>query len=340
MKMPLWLGLAMTLAVGAQGAHAQNAAGPSGLRIVSRIAGPDGGWDYASFDSVRRRVLIAHGTQVMTIDADTGRVNPDFAPGDHLHEVLAPPGTNVVVTTNSGDSSARILDARDGRLLTSIPTAKDTDGAVYDPATGLVLVIDGDSGEVTLVDPRARTSVGSIPIGDALEFGAVDGHGRFFVALVRKNAVAVVDIARRKVVATYPMPGCEHPTGLAYVAGRRLIAACGVGEAKILDADSGREIASFKIGAFPDSVLYDPVRAVAYIPSAMSGTLAVIALSGPGDNTIIDTVPTQLGARTGAVDPKTGAIYLPTAQYMLPAPAGKRPQPKPGTFEVLVLNRR
>ncbi|HVH74096.1 MAG TPA: hypothetical protein VM755_04195, partial [Stellaceae bacterium] len=75
------------------------------------------------------------------------------------------------------------------------------------------------------------------------------------------------------------------------------------------------------------------------VPSALSGELSVIALSGPHDNTIVDTVPTQIGARTGAVDPKTGRIFLPTAEYVLPVPPGQRPTTKPGTFVVLVLDR-
>ncbi|HEY5072316.1 MAG TPA: hypothetical protein VII63_09820 [Caulobacteraceae bacterium] len=324
----------------AAGARADPAPGASGLRVVARIAGPDGGWDYASFDPAGRRVFVAHGSQVMAIDTDSGKVTPAFAAGDHLHAVVPIPGAGVIVTTNSGDSSARILEAASGRLLASVPTAKDADGAVYDPSSGLVMVIDGEAGQITLVNPKTRASPGSITVGDSLEFGAVDGKGKLFVNVESKNEVAVVDIAGRKVIARYPMPGCERPTGLAYVSGDRLVSACGNGVAKILEASSGREIASFKIGGFPDAVLYDAGRGLAYIPSALSGTLAVIALSGPANNTIIDTVPTQIGARTGAVDPKTGRIYLPTAQYILPVPAGQRPTTKPGTFQVLVLDRK
>jgi len=319
--------------------RADPAPGPSGLRIVARIDGPDGHWDYASFDPQTRRVFISHGVDVVVIAADSGKLTPNFAAADQLHAIIPVPGGRVIVTTNSGDNSARIIDAANGKLLASVPTANDADGAVYDPSTGLVFVICGDAGVVTLVDPKARIAKGAITVGDSLEFGAVDGKGRFFVNVVSKNEVAAVNIAAKKVTARYPMPGCERPTGLAYVAGDRLISVCGNGVAKILDAGSGREIASFKIGGFPDAVLYDPVRKLAYVPSALSGTLAVIALSGPADNTIIDTVPTQLGARTGAVDPKTGRIWLPTAQFVLPAPAGQRPQPKPGTFQILVLDR-
>jgi DNA-binding beta-propeller fold protein YncE len=335
------LGLAAALLVSALSvpAHAADPAHPTGLHVVARIAGPDGGWDYASFDPARRRVYVAHQNVVIAIDADTGKVNPAFAPGNHLHAVTPVPGTDLIVTTNSGDDTAKIISATDGRLLASIPTAKDADGALYDPKTGLVVVICGDGGALTLIDPKAMKAVATIVVGDHLEFGEPDGKGRFFVNVEDKNQVAVVDLAARGVVARYDLPGCTRPTGLAHVAGDRVIVDCGNGGVDILDAASGHVIATFKVGGFPDAVLYDNRRQLAFVPSALAGTLSVIALSGPHDNTIIDTVPTQIGARTGAVDTKTGRVYLPTASYVLPVPAGQRPTTKPGTFVVLELDR-
>ncbi|MEO8927711.1 MAG: PQQ-binding-like beta-propeller repeat protein, partial [Caulobacteraceae bacterium] len=274
------LALLMAAAALPAAALAQTAPGPSGLKIVARIAGPDGGWDYASFDPARRRVYVAHGMSVMAIDADTGKVNADFAAGAHLHAVVPVPGTDLIVTTNSGDNTARVLSAADGKLIASVPTAKGPDGATYDPSTGLVMVVDGDSGTVTMVDAKAGKAAGEIVVGDSLEYPAADGKGRLYINVEDKNAIAVVDIAARKQIARYPMAGCEGPTGLALVAGARLVSACANGVAKILDAASGREIASLKIGAGPDAVLYDEGRALAYIPSRQTGTLAVIALSG------------------------------------------------------------
>ena len=58
--------------------------GASGLKVVAQIAGPDGGWDYTSFDTARRRVYVAHGMQVVAINADTGAVTAAFAQGNHL----------------------------------------------------------------------------------------------------------------------------------------------------------------------------------------------------------------------------------------------------------------
>jgi DNA-binding beta-propeller fold protein YncE len=313
--------------------------GASGLKVVARIAGPDGGWDLASFDPARRRLYVAHGSTVMAIDADSGKVTAAFAAGARLHAVVPVPGTGLIVTTNSGDDTARVLSAADGRLIASVPTAKGPDSAAYDPSSGLVMVADGDSGQVTLVDARAGKAAGSIDVGGGLEFLAPDGKGRLYVNVEDRNEIAVVDIASRQVLARYPLGDCHGPTGLALVAEGRLISACANGVAAILDAATGRQIARLAIGARPDAVLYDPARRLAYIPSGGTGTLAVIALSGKADNTVIDTVPTQIGARTGTVDPKTGKIYLPVAQYLSPTPAGQRPTPKPGTFEVLVVGR-
>jgi DNA-binding beta-propeller fold protein YncE len=330
---------ALIAAVLAAPVMAQEKPGPSGLTIVAKIAGPDGGWDYASFDGARRRVYVAHGVKVMSIDADSGAANPDFAAGAHLHAVLPIPGTDLILTTNGADNSAKILNAADGKLIASVATGKDPDGAVFDPSSGLAIVVNGDAGMVSLVDAKAAKVVDTITVGAGLEFPAVDGKGKLYVNIEETNEIAAIDIASRKVLGRYPMPGCKGPTGLALTADNHLISACANGVAKIVDAASGHEIASFTIGARPDAVLLDSGRGFAYIPSAMSGTLAVIALSGPGANTIVDTVPTQRGARTGTVDLKTGKIYLPTAQYGAPV-AGQKPEPKPGTFQVLVLARQ
>jgi outer membrane protein assembly factor BamB len=320
-------------------AQAADAPHPTGLHVVKRIAGPDGGWDLASFDPARRRVYVAHQDVVIAIDVDSGTANLAFAKGDHLHGVIAVPGTDLIVASNSGDNTARVLSAVDGRQLASVPTAKDADGVQFDPHSGLVIVICADGGAMTLIDPKAMKAVGTIDIGTPLEFGAPDGHGRVFVNHEEKNQVAVVDLAARKVVGQYDLPGCTRPTGLAYVAGERVVVDCGNGGVDVLDANTGHAIATFKVGAFPDAVIYDDQRQLALIPSAFGGDLTVIALSGAANNTVIDTVPTQIGARTGAVDPKTGRVFLPTAEYVLPAPAGQRPTTKPGTFVVLELDR-
>jgi DNA-binding beta-propeller fold protein YncE len=314
--------------------------GQSALRVVRHIAGPDGRWDYASFDPARHRLYVAHGGAVMMVDVGSGQVTPTFAAGDGLHSALPIPGTDLILTTNGGDSSARLISAMDGKLMATLPTAKDPDAAIYDPGTGQAIVVGGDSGVLTLIDPKVAKIEGTIELDPGLEFASLDGHGRLFVNNSDKNEIEVVDLAARRLVARYHLAGCHGVTGLAYVEGGRLVSACVNGLAKIVDAASGREIASLAIGKGADAVLYDPGRHLAYVPCSADGTLAVVALAGAGDNALLDTVPTQLGARTGAVDPTTGDIYLPTAQFGPPVPPATRRTLKPGSFEILVLGRQ
>ena len=309
------------------------------LRVVQRIDGPDGNWDYASFDAARGRVYVADGDAVLALNVKTGVLNADFAKGDHLHAIVPVPGTNLLVTTNSGDDTVRILSAIDGKLIKSVKVADDVDGAVYDPATRRVVVVNGAPGLLTLVDPFRRRVVGTIPVNGKLEFVAVDGRGKAYVNVASTGEVAVVDLRRERQIARFPMNECQRPTGIAFVSHDRIIAACGSGAAKILNATDGQQVASFKIGAFSDAVLYDPKRHLAMIPSALDGKLNVISLAGAHDNQMVARVDTQIGARTGAVDPATGRLYLPTAEYNLPVPAGQRPTTKPGTFQILVLDR-
>ena len=105
--------------------------------------------------------------------------------------------------------------------------------------------------------------------------------------------------------------------------------------AKVLNAATGEEVATLAIGKGPDAVIYDEGRKLAFIPCGRDGVLEVIAVRGPKDVAIVQTVKTQPGARTGAVDPKTGKLYLPTASYTLSATG--RPTPTPGTFAILVV---
>src|SRR5581483_324690 len=202
--------LAAALSAAAPLGLAAPAGDPAGLKVVERIPGPDGHWDYASFDPVRRRVYVSHGDQVLALDIDTGKLNPAFSAGNHLHAIVAVPDSDVLVTTNSGDNSVRIVRASDGGLVTALPVAADADGAVYDPATRQVVVVNGEPGLLTLVDPARRAVAGTIQVGGALEFAAVDGKGRAYVNVESAGEVAVVDLRQRKVVARYPMSGCQR----------------------------------------------------------------------------------------------------------------------------------
>jgi YVTN family beta-propeller protein len=331
---------AAVFGLSALGAAALAADVPAPLKIVDRIAGPDGSWDYASFDPVHRRLYVAHNTAVTVVDVDSGKVTPALVAAQKAHSALPLPGGDELLVTNGGSNSVTIVNALTGAIRATVPAGTSPDAALIEPTTGLGFVMNGHGGGITLIDLKAGAAVGAIPLEGTLEFGVADGQGRVFVNIEDKGEIAVIDAKARKVVGHWPMAGCEEPSGLAYAADAKvLIAACANGTAKVVSATTGKVTASLAIGEKPDAAFYDAQRHLAYIPSGGDGTLSVIAVRGPTDVAVIDKVATKVRAKTGAVDPATGKVYLPSADYDAPATPGGRPTIKPGSFAVLVLGR-
>lgn len=310
----------------------------SGYHVIDRIPGPDGGWDYASYDAARDRVLVARTEAVTAIDLKTRAVNPAFAVAVRGHAAFPVKGGAEVVITNGTPNTAVFVDATTGAPIATVATGDGPDDAIVDPKSGLLLVMNHRAGSVTLIDIAAHKAVGVIAVGGVLEAAAVDGKGRAFVNVEDKNQIAVIDIAGRKVTARYPLAGCEGPTGIAYAAADKLLISACDGVAEIVQADTGKVVRQIKIGDGADGVAYDPGRRLAFVPAGKDGTLAVIAVAH-GDATLIDTVVTQKGARTLTLDPATGRVFLPTATYVLAVAPGGRPTLTAGTFQLLVVGK-
>lgn len=314
------------------------AAQAAGYHVVDRIAGPDGGWDYASYDAVRDRVLVARAGAVTAIDLKTKQVNPAFAPAARGHAAFPINGGAEVVITNGTPNTATFVNADTGAAIATVATGDGPDDAIFDAKSGLLLVMDHRGGDITLIDPKAHAAVGTIPVGGTLEAAAVDGAGRLFVNVENLNQIAVVDIAARKVTARYALAGCEGPTGIAYVAADKLLISSCDGVAVVTNAQTGKQVGQIKIGDGADGVAYDAVRHLAFVPAGVSGTLAVISVSH-GKATLVETVPTQKGARTLAIDSATGRVFLPTATYSATLGANGRPTALAGTFQLLVVGK-
>ena len=310
----------------------QSVAAAPVYKLLDRIPGPDGGWDYVRVDTAANRVLVVRGSSVMAVDLASKAVTTGLAPGVRLHDAL--PVNGELLVTNGGTATAVFADAKTGASLAVVPTGKGPDAATYDPVSGLVLVMDHAGGQVTLIDPKAHAAVATIDVGGDMEAAAV-ANGRAYVNIEDKNEIAVIDIARRSIVARWPLPGCDGPTGIVLISGQRLLSACD-GASVIVDIASGKVIQTLKTGKGADGVAYDSGRNLAFVPSGHDGTLAVIALGGKQAK-IIQTLPTQRSARTIAIDERTGRLYLPAATPgQAPVAGGKAPL-VPGSFVLLVV---
>lgn len=335
MRMPrtIALSLAALLATAASPAPVPT------YRVSDRIAGPDGaGWDYAQVDPATRRLYIAHGAAVTVVDLAHGNAVTSMGAVERGHAVLPIPGTNVLLVTSGHDNSVRLFDARDGHETARLSVGENPDAAIWDPATRRALVMNAETGSVSVIDIAAARVERTIQVKPALEYAAVGPGGTLFINDEDANELEVVDVHLGKVAAPVPLTGCEAPTGLAYDARTgRLLSACANGKVAVVDARRRRLEALVGISRGPDAVMLDAARRLAFVPCGRDGVLEVLALDGPAGVRKVATIKTEVGARTGALDPSDGAIYLPTAAFGPPATAGGRPVAKPGTFHVLVV---
>ena len=120
---------------------------------------------------------------------------------------------------------------------------------------------------------------------------------------------------------------------------RRLFAGCDNKMMAVVDADTGKVIATPAIGEGVDANGFDPATNFAFSSNG-EGTLTVVHEDSANRFTIVDTVVTKRSARTMGLDLTTHNIYLPAAEFDTPAPGERRGKMKPGSFVVLTVARQ
>jgi YVTN family beta-propeller protein len=227
-------------------------------------------------------------------------------------------------------------------VLHTIKAAPDADGIVFDRRSGHVLVITGDSGKVVVIDPKTDKVITEIDGGGPLEFGVSDEKGKFFVDGEDKNEIVRMDLATNKADAHWPLTGCKAPHGLAIDrAHMRLFASCGNKMMDVMNAETGAVIASLPIGAGTDFDAFYPAKGLAF-SSNREGTLSVIAEQSPDKFVVLPPISTKFGARTMALDEKTGRIYTISSEVTennaIPVTDRTHYKITPGSAEVLFLD--
>jgi DNA-binding beta-propeller fold protein YncE len=299
-------------------------------------------WDYLHFDAPSDRVYISHGPEVTVVDAKTNRVIGQLAnlPGSHGIDVDLSTG---LVYADSADRSVVVaFDPATLQPVASAPVLLDADGINYDPASKQMFVSGGDGNGLTPVSTVTHKPAPNIELGSSPEFHVADGAGHEYADLVDANQIAKIDTATNTITSHFAVGACQHPKGLAIdPATSRLFASCGNGVGIVMDASSGAIIATLKIGKGTDAAGFDPVKK-RFFSSNGDGTLTVIAEDGPDQFRQLGTVKTAPGARTMAVDPGTGRIFLVTAavtKTIPPATPSDHPHYvfAPGSLKLLVF---
>ena len=332
--------------------------GPYNVQKIQLVGG-DGGFDYVTADSDGRNLYVARsgqGGHIGVFNLDTLAQVGDL-PGVSGH------GGAVDTATGHGFATSKpvtMFDAKTFAIIKKIDVQGNPDGYLNDPYNHHFYILSHSAPNITVLDDKDGSILGTIDIGGAPEQAAADGHGKIYVDIEDKAAIAVIDADAMRMVGRYDLSsrggGCA---GLALDAKNGILfAACREkNNMIILSAADGHIITDLPTGVGCDGATFNP-DTMEVFSSQGDGTLTVIKENSPTDFAVEQTVFTPARAKTITLDTKTGNLFLITAEYgptpTPPAPPagaappaggppafmrGPRPPMIPHSFQILEVGK-
>jgi len=330
---------AVLLLLIAPGAHGQN------YKLLKSIPiGSEGGWDYLSIDAIARKLYVTHAGKIVIVDLAQDKVVGEIADTPGVHGFAIAPELGHGFSSNGAESRVSVIDLKTLKTMAKIETGENPDAILFEPTRSEVYAFNGRGKSATVIDAKNNQVVATVPLSGKPEFAAADGlSGRVFCNMEDKNEVAVIDMKTHAVTATWPLVSGQEPTGMAFDAvHHRLFVGCHNKLMTMLDSDTGKITATVPIGAGVDACAFDDATQLAFA-SCGDGTITIAKEEALDKLAVVQTLTTERGARTMALDPATHRIYTCTAQ-IAPEPASpsppagesRRPNYVPGTFHLLV----
>jgi len=332
MRTALRFGLTLCLATGLTAVSiAAGGAAPNMAVLQHFKLGGAGGWDYLAVDA-KGRLFISRATRVDVVSVESGKLIGSIADTEGVHGIAFAPDLNRGYTSNGRANSVTAFDLDTLKVIKEVKiSGRNPDAILYEPAGKHVFTFNGASKDVTVLDASSLAVIATIPVPDKPEFAAQDGRGQIFVNIESDpGQMLVIDAQKLTVKSTWPLPGCNSPSGLAIDSThRRLFSVCDGKVMAVTDAVNGKQVALVPIGEHPDAAGYDQKRGLVYSSNG-EGTLSVVRQDSGDRYSVVQTVMTQRGARTMAIDAATGKVYLVTADFgPPPAATAEQPHPRP-----------
>jgi hypothetical protein len=356
---PVMIASLAALLLSAGVAPAQDSGPYKVLKI--QLVGGDGGFDYVTADSDGRNLYVARSGpagHIGVFNLDTLAQVGDI-PGTSAH------GGAVDTWTGHGFATSKpvtMFDAKTFAILKKIDVEGNPDGYLNDAYNHRFYVLSHSEPNITILDDKDGSVLGTIDIGGAPEQAATDGRGKIYVDIEDKAAIAVIDANTMKMNGKFDVSskggGCA---GLALDAKNNILfATCRDNKNMIvLSATDGHIITDLPIGNGSDGATFNPATMEAF-SSQGDGTLTVVKENSPASFSVEQTVATPARAKVLTLDTKTDRILTITAEYgPVPAapPAGATPAaggpppgapawmrgPRapmiPGSFQILVIGK-
>jgi len=300
--------------------------------------GGEGGWDALTVDSAAQRLYVSHGTKVVVIDLAKDAAAGEITNTPGVHGFAVAPELKRGFSSNGRENKVSVVDLKTLQTLSKVDTGTNPDAILFEPGQNEIYAFNGRSQSATVIDAKSGKVVATIPLGGKPEFAEADPEAhRVFNNLEDKSEVAAIDTQTHSVVNHWPIAPGEEASGIAIdLKNHRLFLGCGGSKTMVMmDSANGKVLATVPIGEGVDGSAFDPGTQLAFSSCGQSATVTIVREDGD-KLTVVQTLATERGARTMAIDPKTHKIYLPSAKFEAPAEGQRRGKMVPDSFKILV----
>ena len=299
-----------------------------------RVGGPlPAQWDYLNADAGSKRLYVSHNAEVVVIDTATDQVIGRIADTPGVHGIAV--GGGKVFTSNGRENKVSVVDPKSFATAMKIDSGgANPDAITFDAKTKMIWVFNHTGKSATEIDADKGTVIETIPLSGTAETGQADGAGKVFVNIEDKDQIDVIDVAAKRVVASWPVAPGASPTGMSLDASTHRLFV-GAGKMMVMmDAGSGKVITSVPICSGTDATWYDASTRLAF-SSCRDGHITVAKVDGD-KMTVVQTVETAPGSKTMGIDTATHKLYVAAAK---PNGSGGRGY-DPESFHILVYGLR
>lgn len=307
------------------------------------IAG-DQGWDYLAVDEANQHLFVSHGNVVNVIDLKSDKTIATIPDAKGVHGIAIANDLNKAFITDEKDNAVTIINLENFKLIQKVTIkGQKPDAVLYDPFSKKVFTYNAKSNDATVLDAITNKVVKTIPLGGKPEFSVTNTNGLIYVNIEDKNEIKTIDATKLEVIATWSIAPGDEPSGLAIdLETNRLFSVCSNNLMVIVDASNGKIIKTLPIGVGCDGVAFDAKKKLVFSSNG-EGTITIIKEENANTFSVFETVKTQKGARTIALNKTTNQLYLSTAEFdAKPEPTTENPKPSagllPNSFVVLVVD--
>ncbi len=280
--------------------------------------------DHMAVDVQGRRLFTTPQANkaVDVLDLKTGRVLHTIPGFGNPHSILYLADRNRLFVTDGGIGSLRIFDATTYREIKSIKLELDADGIGYDDKSGYLYVSNGGDAAgkeysfISIIDTAREEKVGDIRIeAPGLEAMLIDhANDRLYINLPESSSIAVVDLQKKSVIATWPLTMGKNNMAFAFDPERHLLyVGCRDtdvrGSIVIVDTQTGKELKRLPIGGWVDSMFYDPATSRIYASSGV-GEVFTYQRQPDGSYKALEPVDTAVMAKTSLYSPDLHRLFV------------------------------